>query len=139
MNEVMTLAEDLGVSIWYQDTDSMHINYEEVSLLATEFKNKYDKDLIGDYMSHFHIDCDLDGACGEIYSNESYFLAKKVYIDKLESVDKNGNTIGSTSNQTRISTVNVPACHGGCCMPTWHIRDKKGAHQATISGGSCCV
>ena len=30
MNEVMTLAEDEGLNIWYQDTDSMHINYEEV-------------------------------------------------------------------------------------------------------------
>ena len=93
MNEVMTLAEDLGLSIWYQDTDSMHINYEEVELLAKEFKKKYNRDLIGDEMSQFHIDFDLDGACGEIYATESYFLAKKVYIDKLESVDENGNTI----------------------------------------------
>ena len=38
MNEVMTLAEDEGLNIWYQDTDSMHINYEEVELLALAFK-----------------------------------------------------------------------------------------------------
>ena len=38
MNEVMTLAEDGGLNIWYQDTDSMHINYEEVELLALAFK-----------------------------------------------------------------------------------------------------
>ena len=43
MNEVMTLAEDAGLNIWYQDTDSMHINYEEVELLALSFKNKYNK------------------------------------------------------------------------------------------------
>ena len=73
MNEVMTLAEDLGLSIWYQDTDSMHINYEEVELLAKEFKKKYNRDLIGDEMSQFQIDFDLDGACGEIYATESYF------------------------------------------------------------------
>ena len=30
MNEVMTLAEDNKLNIWYQDTDSMHINYEDV-------------------------------------------------------------------------------------------------------------
>ena len=77
MNEVMTLAEDEGLNIWYQDTDSMHINYEEVELLALAFKNKYNRDLIGEDMSQFHIDFDLDGACGEIYSTESYFLAKK--------------------------------------------------------------
>ena len=99
----MTLAEDLGLSIWYQYTDSMHINYEEVELLAKEFKNKYNRDLIGDEMSQFHIDFDLDGACGEIYSTESYFLAKKVYIDKLESVDENGNTI--TCDHIRLKRV----------------------------------
>ena len=59
MNEVMTLAEDEGLNIWYQDTDSMHINYEEVNLLACAFKAKYDRDLIGEEMSQFHIDFDL--------------------------------------------------------------------------------
>ena len=38
MNEVMTLAEDKGLSIWYQDTDSMHINYEDVETLAAAFQ-----------------------------------------------------------------------------------------------------
>ena len=103
MNEVMTLAEDEGLNIWYQDTDSMHINYEEVNLLACAFKAKYDRDLIGEEMSQFHIDFDLEGACSEIYSTESYFLAKKVYIDKLESVDKNGDTI--TGDHIRLKSV----------------------------------
>ena len=87
----MALAEDEGLNIQYQDTDSMHINYEEVETLAATFKIKYIRDLIGEDMLQFHIDFDLEGACGDIYSTESYFLAKKVYIDKLESVDKNGN------------------------------------------------
>jgi len=95
MNEVMTLAEDLKLSIYYQDTDSMHINYEEVDTLAKEFKNKYNRDLVGEEMGSFHVDFDLDGACGDIYSKESYFIAKKVYIDVLESVDKNGENINS--------------------------------------------
>ena len=54
-------------------------------------------------MLQFHIDFDLDGACGDIYSTESYFLAKKVYIDKLESVDKHGNTI--TADHFRLKSV----------------------------------
>ena len=66
MNEVMTLAEDLGLSIWYQDTDSMHINYEEVELLAMGFKKKYRREVISDEVSQFHVDFDLDDACGEI-------------------------------------------------------------------------
>ena len=85
INEVMTLSEDEGLSIWYHDTDGMHINYEEVELLALAFKNKYNRDLIGEDMAQFHIDFDLDGAAEKadiyiyiyIYSTESYVLAKQ--------------------------------------------------------------
>ena len=66
MNEVMTLAEDEGLNIWYQGTDSMHVDYEEVELLALTFKNKYNGDLVGEDMSQFHIDFNVEGACGEI-------------------------------------------------------------------------
>ena len=34
MNEVMTIADDNNLNIWYQDTDSMHIDYEQVETLA---------------------------------------------------------------------------------------------------------
>ena len=50
MHEEMTLAEDLKLSIYYQDTDSMHIKYGEVDVLAKELKNKYNRELIGDDM-----------------------------------------------------------------------------------------
>ena len=40
MNQVLALAEDEGLNIWYQDTDSMHINYEEVEILEAAFKKK---------------------------------------------------------------------------------------------------
>ena len=104
MNEVMTLAEDEKLNIWYQDTDSIHINYEEVALLAKAFKIKYNRDLIGNDMSQFHIDFDLEGACGEVYSNEAYYLAKKVYNGDLESVDKNKDLI----NGDHIRLKSVP-------------------------------
>ena len=41
MDEVMTLAEDLDWSIFCRDTDSMHINYDEVEILTKAFKAKY--------------------------------------------------------------------------------------------------
>ena len=44
-------------------------------------------------MGAFHADFDMDGASGEVRAKESYCIAKKVYIDILESVDKNGKTI----------------------------------------------
>ena len=78
MNEVMCLAEDFKLSIYYQDTDSMHINYE-VELLALALKSTYNRDLIGKDRPQFHTDFDLEGACGEIYSTGSYFLAKSLY------------------------------------------------------------
>ena len=78
MNEVMVLAEDLGLMIYYQDTDSMHINFEAVDTLAKAFKEKYIRDLIGEEISQSRIDFDMDGACGEVYAVESYFIAKMV-------------------------------------------------------------
>ena len=105
MNEVLCLAEDLSLSIHYQDTDSMHINYEEVDVLAKEFKNnEYNRELIGDDMGSFHVDFDMDGASGEICAKENYFIAKKVYLDILESVDENNNIM----NENHIRMKSVP-------------------------------
>ena len=99
----MTLAEDLKLSIYYQDTDSIHINYEEVDILSKQFKIKYNRDLVGDDMGSFHVDFDMDGSCGAIHAKECYFLAKKVYLDILESVDKDGNVINS--NHIRMKSI----------------------------------
>ena len=37
MNEVMTTAEDLNIQIFYQDTDSMHIEKSRLKDLVIEF------------------------------------------------------------------------------------------------------
>ena len=44
-------------------------------------------------MGQFHTDFGLKGAVGEIYSEESYFLGKKVYLDCLVGTDKHGDTL----------------------------------------------
>lgn len=93
MNEVMCLGEDLNLNMYYQDTDSIHIDNHSVPILAEEFKKKYNKDLIGKGMGQFHTDFDMDNACGEIIAKNSIFLGKKCYIDELESKDKDGNII----------------------------------------------
>ena len=67
MNEVMCLAEDLDLKIVYQDTDGMHINYDEVEILTTEFKAKCGRDLVGKKMEQFHIDFEMDGAVDDTY------------------------------------------------------------------------
>ena len=51
---------------------------------------------MGDGLGNFHTDFEMSGAKSEIYAIEFLFLAKKVYLDKLESVDENNNTIHDT-------------------------------------------
>ena len=93
MNKVMCLGEDLKLKMYTQDTDSIHIDYDEVKTLEEHYNKKYGTDLIGNDLGQFHIDFDLDGSVGDIWATDSIFLGKKSYIDKLESRDKDGKPI----------------------------------------------
>lgn len=83
MNEVMCLAEDNNYPIYYQDTDSLHIDSDNVELLAKDYQEKYNRELIGKQMGQFHTDFDSDKLNGTIYAKESIFLGKKCYVDVL--------------------------------------------------------
>jgi hypothetical protein len=94
MNEVMCLAEDKGIKIYYMDTDSMQLNKNKVPLLAKYFQEEYGKELIGKNLSQFHIDYELKGALEEtIVGVNAYYLGKKVYFVELEGKDKKGKKI----------------------------------------------
>ena len=93
MNEVMCLAEDNGLKIYYQDTDSMHIKECDIKTLAEKFEEKYHRKLIGKGMGQFHSDFDSNVIVEDIHATESIFLGKKCYIDKLEGKDENGNHV----------------------------------------------
>jgi hypothetical protein len=96
MNEVMNTAEDYDFKIYYQDTDSMHINEEDINKLALTYAMRYGRVLIGKGMGQFHSDFESDILKGDIYACESIFLGKKCYIDKLtdgETKDENGSLI----------------------------------------------
>lgn len=96
MNEVMNTAEDNDMKIYYQDTDSMHINEADINKLAEIYEEKYGRKLIGKGMGQFHSDFESDILKGDIYACESVFLGKKCYIDKLtdgETKDENGSLI----------------------------------------------
>ncbi|OQS01892.1 hypothetical protein THRCLA_21575 [Thraustotheca clavata] len=67
MNEVMCLAEDIDATIWYHDTDSMHIDRDKLDLLAEEFRVKYRRELVGSGLGQFHSDFDLKGSKGELH------------------------------------------------------------------------
>ena len=83
MNEVMCLAEDLKIPIYYQDTDSMHIEHDKLQLLSEEYKKLYGRELIGEnIMGCFHNDFDeLKNA----YCTFHVSLGKKMYYDALEN------------------------------------------------------
>lgn len=92
MNEVMCLAEDNGIDIYYQDTDSMHLNDCDIPKLERLFKETYNRDLIGKKLGQFHSDFSLENAPAgvDVYSKKLIALGKKCYIDVLEAIDNNG-------------------------------------------------
>ena len=98
MNEVMCLAEDLNLLMYYQDTDSIHIEDNSIKILEEAYKTKYNRDLIGSNMGQFHSDFnDVFSINGEkikvdnVVSKKLIILGKKSYIDELEGIDKDGN------------------------------------------------
>lgn len=95
MNEVMNIANDNNINIYYQDTDSMHMDYDDVEKLESLYLQKYNKILNGDNLGQFHSDFEISGQDKKFltFSNASIFLGKKSYIDMLESRDKENNII----------------------------------------------
>ena len=87
MNEVMCLAEDNKCDIYYQDTDSMHLQDSDIKKLSDAFSAKYGRNLIGKGLGQFHSDFDLKG-CKDVYATKSIFLGKKCYIDELKGTDQ---------------------------------------------------
>ena len=118
MNEVMCLAEDNGLDMYYTDTDSIHINSLDVDILEVEFDKKYLKNIpeeearwrkpfIGKYMGQFHNDFDLTikewntttemfdkKSCKNVASRKFIALGKKCYNDwlvgTLDGVEREG-------------------------------------------------
>ena len=101
MNEVMCTAEDLGIRIFYQDTDSMHIEKDRLNDLANEFKSRFGRELIGKNLGQFHNDFDevKDG-----FAYKSIFCGKKVYIDMLQN-DNNEHGIHYRMKGVSLNTV----------------------------------
>ena len=80
MNEVMCLAEDLDIMIYYKDTDSIHIPVEKVPVLENAYKEIFKKELRCADMGQFHHDFESNILQGDIFSAESYFLGKNLIV-----------------------------------------------------------
>ena len=98
MNEVMCTAEDLNINIYYQDTDSMHIQKSRLNDLSNEYFKRFGRELIGKNLGQFHNDFDevADG-----YAYQSIFVGKKMYVDLLK------NDKGETGVHYRMKGVNL--------------------------------
>lgn len=86
MNEVMCTAEDNGIEIFYQDTDSMHLKDCDIKKLVEVYNQKYNRELIGKNLGQFHSDFNMcNKKAKNIISKGCVFLGKKCYIDVLKS------------------------------------------------------
>lgn len=96
MNRVFGVAHELDISIYYQDTDSMHIKDSDVKIIEQAYDDKYALSglprLIGKNLGQFHCDFDLPSAIDPV-SVRSIFLGKKTYIDDLEGKDRKGKKV----------------------------------------------
>ena len=111
MARVTTTAQDLGVNIYYTDTDSLQTEENGLQKLSEEFAKRYPElpPLIGKGLGQFHNDYDTDQIKTGVHCVEAYFLGKKVYICKLHGLDKHGNPI--VEYHIRCKGVNDSAIH----------------------------
>ncbi len=86
MNEVMCLAEDLNINMYYTDTDSIHIDEDGIAILEEKYKEINNRELVGKKLGQFHCDFDFKSDVRPV-AVESIFLGKKTYIDAVELVN----------------------------------------------------
>lgn len=100
MNEVMCLAEDNGMRIHYQDTDSMHMLVKDMPRLGEVFYQEYGRPLYsvtdspigilkpyekeGEHLGLFHGDFEKLKGYEEAESINSIYCGKKMYINVLQ-------------------------------------------------------
>ena len=86
MNEVMCLAENNNIDMYYQDTDSIHMNYDDVDKLGLLFSQKYPDrlPLIGEDMGQFHTDFSSKIITGNRYINPSNNIITQNFKDDAD-------------------------------------------------------
>lgn len=87
MQEIFDIANDCNFPIYYTDTDSIHMLKSDIEPLSIEFKNRYNRVLVGSQMGQFHNDFKMDG-CKNIDSLKFIACGPKSYIDLIQGTDK---------------------------------------------------
>ena len=80
MNKVFSCADDCDIKTYCQDTDSTHLNYDDVGKIENGYREKYGSELVGEELGNSHIDFSMDNANTEVHAIENVFLGKKTYI-----------------------------------------------------------
>ena len=110
MNEVICLAEDKNLNIYYQDTDSIHITDKHIKILEEEFKKEYGRELNGEKLGQFNSDFESHKIKNEIKSKKLIILGKKCYMDKLVGL-KDGKETGEIDYHIRMKGIPNKVIH----------------------------
>ena len=94
MNKVFSCADDVVVKIYYQDTDSINLNYDDVPKIVERYQHKYNQELVGEYLWNFMNILIWMGLVAR-FTRKKVCSLVKTYIDILEPTDKYGNTINA--------------------------------------------
>ena len=96
MNKVFSCSSGCGGKMYYQDTDSIHLNYEDVCKIVESYNDKYGQEFVGKDLGQFHVDLpDIENNCVEVYGINNYLLGKNTYLDILGSTNEEGHTINA--------------------------------------------
>lgn len=124
MNNVINLADDHSIDVFYQDTDSIHLFENDLEKLSIAYRETFGKELVGSKLGQFHSDfviVDEDQnpiKADNIYSSHLIVLGKKCYIDKLCGMNGDMRVYG---NHLRMKGVSYPAFYDACiknnCQP----------------------
>ena len=104
VNEVLDVANDHKIPIYYTDTDSLHVRKSGLKTLKQEYRKIHKRDLDGEGLGQFNSDFKLAG-CKNVYAYKSCFIGKKVYIDMLMGTDKKDKEIKRTGTHIRIKGI----------------------------------
>ena len=102
----MCLAEDIGIHIYYQDTDSIHMSFKDVKKLEDAYLSKYGLVLNGSDLGQFHIDLESDiieerakelklkeGEDYHLVAPDGLYLNKKDYCESMVGLMPDGTLL----------------------------------------------
>lgn len=109
MNDVSYLMDDNDIKCYYQDTDSIFMNLDQLKLLEELYRLKYEKELIGKGLGQLSLDFEIEG-CNNIVAIKSIFIKKKCYVCLLKGVDDKTGEL-KYEFKIRCAGVNNPAIY----------------------------